>query len=157
MVYVSTPMVEETAPLLGPIWSGLGGDSDWANPGNWQGGRLPAADSAVTIPADSIIGAGTLPELTGDVSVNHLRVGAGSTLDLAGYRIDVGGNLDVSGSITDGIVRLTNDTSLVGGAVPALELLGVSRLQRPTTASSSVVVSGGSLTVGEFPFTVSIP
>lgn len=156
MVYVSTPMVEETVPLLGPVWSGLGGDTDWTNPANWQGSRLPAADSAVTIPTDTVIGAGTFPALTGDAAVQHLRIGAGSTLDLDGNVIEVGGNLDVSGSVTGGTVRMTNSASLIGGTVPALEITGSSRLQRPISASGPVSVSG-TLTVTDRTFTVSIP
>lgn len=154
-VYISTPIIEETAPLLGPVWSG-GESTDWSAASNWEGGRLPAPDSSVTIPSDSLLSGGAHPVLAGDASVNNLRVGAGSSLNLAGFRLLVGGNLDVTGSISDGTVVLSNESALVGGEVPALEILGGARLQRPTVARSPVTVSG-SLVVGENPLVISIP
>ena len=155
VVYVSAPLVEEAAPLLGPVWSGVG-NTAWDAADNWEGGRLPAADSSVTIPTDSMLTGGYHPILSQDVSVDDLRVGTGSTLNLAGYQIIVGGNLDVSGAITDGSVRLTNESAIMGGELPAVEIEGGARLQRPTVMRDALTISG-SLTAQDHPLVISLP
>lgn len=155
VVYVSAPMVDESALLLGPVWSGGAGSSDWLAPGNWNGG-VPDSTMVATVPSDSLLGDASHPVLGLDATVRHLRVGTGSTLDLGGWRLDVRGNVDALGAVTNGTIRLTEAEALAGGTLPAVEVVGDLFLQRAVTATGPVSVSG-SLHAGDLPLTIRIP
>jgi hypothetical protein len=156
-VYVSAPMVDESAVLLGPVWTGGAETADWFTPGNWDGGVVPDSTMVATIPTDSLLGEVEFPVLTADARVQHLRVGAGSMLDLDGRVIEVRGNVDATGDISNGTVRLANGAEFLGGNVPSVQVGGGVALQRPVRASGPVSVTG-SLQVGEgVPLNISIP
>ena len=87
---------------------------------------------------------------------NAIRVGEASTLDLALHTLDVTGNVDAPGTITNGIVRLPGADAHIGGNLPSLEISGAATLQRATTASGAVSVTG-TLTVHELPLSIAIP
>jgi hypothetical protein len=88
--------------------------------------------------------------------VQHLRVGSGSVLDLGSHLLSVGGNVDARGAVTNGTVRLTSDSGIAGGTLPSVEVAGAVHLQRPTTATGAVQVTG-SLTVTDVPLSIQIP
>ncbi len=155
-VYVSTTMVDETALMLGPVWTGADSTSNWFTAANWSTGEVPDSTMAATVPSDSVLGGAQLPALTNDASVLHLRVGSGSELDLGGHLLGVAGNVDARGAVTNGTVRLTSDAGLAGGTLPSLEVAGAVQLQRPTTATGAVQVTG-SLAVTDVPLSIQIP
>lgn len=155
-VYVSTSMVDEEALMLGPVWTGADSTSNWSTAANWSTGEVPDSTMAVTIPTDSVLGGAPLPVLSTDTSVLHLRVGTGSTLDLGGHLLGVGGNVDARGAVTNGTVRLTSDSGIAGGTLPSVEVAGDVRLQRPTKATGAVQVTG-SLTITDDPLSIQIP
>jgi len=75
-------------------WQGgaPGSPGDWNTPGNWSGGRTPAADAAedVLVPG----GRQHYPVLNADASVGgSLRLAAGARLTLNGRRLSVGTGL----------------------------------------------------------------
>jgi hypothetical protein len=155
-VYVSTTMVDEHALMLGPVWTGADSTSNWSTPGNWSTGEVPDSTAAATVPTDSVLGGAPLPVLDADASVQHLRVGSGSVLDLGSHLLSVGGNVDARGAVTNGTVRLTSGSGLAGGTLPAVEVEGAVQLQRPTTATGAVEVTG-TLTVHDVPLSIQLP
>lgn len=155
-VFVSAPMVEEGADLQGAVWTGALG-SDWSNSLNWAGGIVPGPTESVHIPSLSRLGPGSsMPISSGGAEVLHLRVGAGSSLDLDGSTLLVRGNLDIAGEVIAGTVALGAEESLVGGELPALEVTGGAVLQRPVVASGPVSIDG-SLAAPEAIITIAIP
>jgi len=156
VVYVSTPVVDIDAPMLDAVWGGTV-SSDWATAGNWQTGSVPDSGSVVAIPRASLLDpSANSPTLSGNFTFNAIRVGEASTLDLALHTLDVTGNVDAPGTITNGIVRLPGADAHIGGNLPSLEISGAATLQRSTTASGAVSVTG-TLTVHELPLSIAIP
>jgi hypothetical protein len=157
VVYVSAPQANENLPLLDRVWLGTA-DSSWTNPANWQGGLVPDSGSTVAVPPDSLMQGSFMPVLAGDAALSYLRVGGGSTLDLAGRTLTAWGNVDAPGTISSGLVRMGAQNSVLRGTVPAVQVTGGVRLQGATRAAGPVTVSGGSLTAsGESPLTISVP
>ena len=155
-VFVSTPLEDEAARLLGPVWTGADSTSTWGSAGNWDLGTVPDSSTAATVPNDSLLGGAPHPVLSADATVRHLRVGIGSSLDLDGNRLEILGNLDAAGAIANGTVVLSSDSALAGGSVPALEVPGRAHLQRPTVTAGAVRVTGSLSTAGA-PLTIAIP
>jgi hypothetical protein len=155
-VYVATTMVDEHALMLGPVWTGADSTSNWFTAANWSTGEVPDSTMAATIPTDTVLGGASLPALGNDASVQHLRVGSGSVLDLGGHVMTVAGNVDARGAVSNGTVRLTSDSTLAGGTLPSLAVEGSVHLQRPTTATGSVEVTG-TLTIQDLPLSIRIP
>jgi hypothetical protein len=155
-VYVSAALPDESAALADKVWTGAV-SSDWSNPANWQGGAAPVETSVVAIPPDSLLGAGHHQPVLGDAAaVAYLRVGYGSSLDLAGHTLTVSDNVDAVGTITGGAVLNTGSGTLLRGNVNALQVSGSARLQGGVKASSSVAVSG-TLTATDQVLTVRVP
>lgn len=156
LVYISVPMIDETAPLLGLVWTGAGETPDWSLASNWSREEVPGPTATASVPSDSLLGGAPHPVLDGDVEVRHLRLGGGSSLNLEGYRLTAGGNVDVLGEITNGTVRLDGASVLVGGRLPGLEIEGHATLQRPLHTTAPLTVEG-ILVVDGLPLTVAIP
>lgn len=156
LVYVSASMIDETAALLGPVWNGAGETPAWSLPSNWRGEVVPGSTASATIPADSLLGGAPHPVLDADVEVLHLRVGEGTVLNLTGYQLVAGGNVDVLGEVANGTIRLDGDSARVGGRLPALEVRGGAALQRALHTAGPVTVNGSFVTDG-FALTVVIP
>ena len=73
--------------------------SDWAEPGNWQGGVVPSTADSVHIP---LAGEGShAPVLTGAAAIGHLVLEDGAALDLNDFDLTVAGS--VSTGPTGGI------------------------------------------------------
>jgi hypothetical protein len=153
-VYVNTETAS-SGPLAGPSWDGSE-SSTWSTAANWQDGVVPDATSVATVPpADQIPGA-TMPVLTANASVLHLRVGDASTLGLGGFTMTVGGNLEAPGTISNGSVTLSGSGALLRGKIPAVRITGSTFLQGVVKASGPVSVNG-SLTVADSVLSIAVP
>ena len=155
-VYVSAPLVDESASLLGEVWAG-GTSGDWQTGANWNSGVAPDSANTVSIPADSLLAPGhALPTLSASARVTHLRVGYGSSLGLGGHTLTAYGNVDAVGAVSGGTVKVAGAGVDVGGTFSAVQVTGSAQLQRSTTASDAVSVTG-SLAVKDQVLTISIP
>jgi hypothetical protein len=155
-VYVSAPMVDESAALLDKVWTGAT-STDWTVGSNWQGGVVPDSASTVSIPPDSLLAPGhSQPALPASAMITNLRVGYASSLALGGNTLTAWGNVDAVGGVTGGTVRMRGTGAYLGGNVNALEVSGSARLQRATKASGAVSVTG-TLNVKDQALTIAIP
>lgn len=156
VVYVSAPLPNEMIPLLDRVWTGAAGAA-WLNTGNWRDGVVPDSASAVAVPADSMLAGNSTPTLSADAQLTHLRVGAGSVLDLDGYTLTAWGNVDAPGTISDGVLRLGGPTALLRGELPSLVVNAATVLQGSTRASGAVSVTSSLAVPGSAPLSISIP
>jgi hypothetical protein len=156
-VYLSVPMVDESAALLDGVWSGTS-SGNWQDAANWAGGAAPDSASTVAIPADSLLPVGHVqPTLTADARLTNLRVGFGSTLGLDGHTLTAWGNVDALGAVSGGTLWVRGSGARLGGSVDALKVTGSASLQRSTAAAGAVTVSDGTLTVTDQALTVHAP
>lgn len=154
-VYVSAPMTGAAgSALLDRVWTGAV-SSDWFNAGNWTGG-VPDSLSTVSIPADSLLASHTQPVLTANAEITNLRVGYASSLGLAGFTLTARGNVDATGAVSGGTVRMSGTGAVVNGTVNALVVSGSGALQGSTKATGAVSVTG-SLSVKNQALNISIP
>jgi hypothetical protein len=155
-VYINTVLKTEAGPLLDLVWDGSSNTS-WLNGANWNKGVSPDSASTVAIPPAALLGGGaSQPALTADATATNLRVGLASTLTLNTFTLTAYGNVDVPGVIQGGTLRMAGSSALLGGQVDALDVTGSVKLQRPTTATSAVSVSGALNNAGQ-PLTITIP
>jgi len=155
-VYVAAPMVNESASLLDKVWTGATSTA-WATGTNWQDGVVPDSASTVSIPPDSLLAPGHFqPALATSVMITNLKVGYGSSVTLGGNTLTAWGNVDAIGGITGGTLRVSGSGVYLGGSVNALEVIGSTQLQRATTASGAVSVTG-TLNVKDQALNISIP
>lgn len=150
-VYVYASQADESGNGLDHVWTGATSTS-WLTASNWNPASVPADTSVVAIPS----GVGNMPVLTADTSVLALRVASGATLGLGGFDLEVGGNVDASGAISNGSVTMSGTGSLLKGTIATLFVTGSTRLQGSTVASGAVSVTG-SLTVADSALSISIP
>ena len=156
VVLVSAPLSSRDIALRGAVWEG-DVDSLWTTAGNWVGDSVPDANSVVAIPpADSLVSR-HMPQLTGNVSINALRVGPGSTLSLKGYTLAASANVDAVGTISGGTVRMTGAGALLQGNVDALVLTAGVALQGAAKATGAVSVQDGALNLNGKALSISIP
>jgi hypothetical protein len=155
-VYLSVPMVEESAELLDGVWNGAA-SSSFEDGANWANGVPPDSASTVAIPADSLLASHIQPALAADARLTHLRVGYGSSLGLNGFTMTAWGNVDAVGAVSGGTLWLRGAGALLSGNVDALRVSGDASLQRATRASGAVSVSEGTLTVTDRALTISAP
>lgn len=153
-VYVLASQVDESGNGLEAVWSGAA-STDWFAGANWSGGPLSPTAVVQVPPATSIPGA-FMPVLTASTQLQALRVGAGSTMALGGFTVQVDGNLDAVGTISSGSVTMTGTGSLLKGTVPSLFVTGSTALQGATRTTGAVSVTG-SLTVADSALSISIP
>lgn len=151
-VYVNAPQADESGNGLEAVWNG-GTSSDWFASGNWSPGTVPGASTVVQIPGS---GVNYMPVLTANASAEALRVASGAMMELAGFNVAVGGNVDAVGDISNGSVTMSGTGSLLKGSIPRLFVTGSTRLQGATVASGAVSVTG-SLTVADSAMSISIP
>ena len=151
---VSAPLSQGVNANRGVVWQG-DVDSLWTTAGNWIGDMVPDSTSVVAVPpADSVT---NMPRLTGDVDVAALRVGTGSSLDLAGFTLRSRGNVDATGAISAGTVRLTGAGALLNGTVDALVVNAGTALQGAARATGAVSVQDGSLNLNGRALSISVP
>ncbi len=154
LVYVSAPVQDDVA-LLDVVWEG-GLDSAWEAPGNWMSSVMPDSTSVVSVFPETMLEGASMPVLAVGDTVAHLRVGAGSTLDLGANALLVRGNVDASGPIANGILGMSGEGALLQGTVDGLDISGSTSLQGPTTASGAISIIGSLNTNGQ-PLTIAIP
>ena len=156
-VYVAADVVDPSAPMLDAVWSGASTtDSLWTDTLNWYGGRFPSDTAIVAIPSDSLLASHVQPKLGANVLLRGLRVGYGSSLNLAGFSLTATQHVDAIGAISNGTLNVTGTSALIGGNLPAVAVSGNAGLQRTTTLSGALSVSG-SLTANGQTLTISIP
>jgi len=155
IVYVSAPMVNESAALLDKVWDG-DTSTNWLVGSNWQGGVAPDSASTVSIPSDSLLPSHVYPVLTANAFLTNLRVGYGSSLGLAGFTATAYGNVDAVGTISGGTLKVAGSSAVIGGNLSAVQVTGSASLQRSTKTSGAVSVTG-TLTVKDQALNISIP
>jgi hypothetical protein len=151
---IAATVQSNATPLLDKVWEG-DVSTDWSAGGNWTGGTAPDSSNVVSIPADSLFG-GVMPVMTANGRAGHLRLGFGSTLNQGGFNLTVDGNVDASGTISNGSLAMTGSGALLNGAVGSLLVSGSTFLQGSTKTSGAVSVTG-SLTVTDQALNISIP
>lgn len=156
MVYVAAEVLDGDAVLIDAIWSGAGGSNSWLDPQNWREGVVPDTAASVAIPPAGQLAGPRQPQLQSYFRVEHLRVGAGSTLDLDGHNLRVDGSIDAPGEIVGGPVHLYGFGSTIGGSLPSTLALATSSLHSPVTLSGPLRIIGGLTTDGQ-PLTISAP
>jgi hypothetical protein len=154
-VYVAATMINESATLLDKVWTGTNSTA-WSEAANWQGGVVPDSGSTVAVPSDALLVSTNYPVLGGNVVVTGLRVGLGSTLDFGGFELMAYGNVDATGTMSNGTLKMAGSGAKLSGAVPALSVTGSTSLQGATRSTGPIVVTG-TLTVTNKTLTVSIP
>ncbi len=119
----------------GFTWTGTVSTA-WETAGNWAGGVVPTATSAVTIPAGTPFApnAGTVASSAQDVTV-----ATGATLTLVNpFGLIVAGNVDAPGTIAGtGTLSMTGATATLSGTVPTLNITGAVTIAGPTTTGGS--------------------
>ena len=152
-VYVAAPM--SGAAVTKPVtWDGSE-SSDWATAGNWSTNAVPGAANPVHIPSDSLL-AGVMPVLTADATAGGLRVGFLSTLGLGGFQLAVGGNVDATGTVSNGTLLMSGTGSQLNGTVDDLLVSGSTFLQGATRTTGAVSVTG-SLTLNGNALSIQVP
>jgi hypothetical protein len=149
-VYVAGSMVNESIPPLDAVWTGAV-STDWFTAGNWQNNAVPTGTSVVAVPLTA-----QNPVLTADATAAYLRVGTGSGLDLGGFVLTVAGNLDATGTMSNGRVVLTGTDVKLNGNLPAVNITGSASLQGSARTSGAVSVTG-SLAVKDRALSIQIP
>jgi hypothetical protein len=108
-------------------------DDDWANPGNWQGGSVPAAGADVIIPA----GAPNYPLLVTSEIVGDMTVDPGASVGF------IDGTLEVQGDLTGGGDMLGGGPTMSGAGVTlAMGSLGDLRVTGNVTMAADLFMSG---------------
>jgi hypothetical protein len=156
VVYVSAAMPDDGAPLLDCVWTGAS-SAEWQSGGNWQQGAPPDSGSAVSIPGPNLLAGGRMPQLSSDADVMHLRIAAGSSLDLGGHTLRVRGNLDVAGSITGGPVQLIGAEMSIRGPLPSLRIRGRAVQQGVARLRGALSIIDGSLATDGHALSIDIP
>lgn len=156
VVYVAAALPDEGGAILDRVWDGSEG-VEWETAGNWKDGLLPDSGSTVAIPADSLLGGGSMPMLAADAQVTNVRVGFGSSLDLNAYTLTTWGNVDATGAVQNGTVRLGGTGVLVGGTLPSVQVTGSARLQSAVVTSGAVSISDGALDLSGRTLSIQVP
>ena len=141
--------------LWDKVWEGTV-STVWSLATNWRDDALPTTTSAVTVPIPSQMVGANMPVLTAGDTIKHLRVGTGSTLGLGTFTLQVDGNADAPGVVSNGTVRMTGAGALLKGFVPALEITGSTFLQGSTRTTGAVNVTG-TLTTNGNALTIAVP
>ena len=124
-------------PVTGSTFTWDGSASqDWFDPANWDLNAVPTAiDNVILVPITN------QPLLSDNAAVNDLTSTSGSILDLQGFGLAANGNVDLAGSINDGVggggVSLTGSGMLVRGTMNA-EVVVVGSY----TLNGNLIVSG---------------
>ena len=141
LVYVSAAQQDETQPLLANTW--LGASTAWTSTANWSYGVVPDAASTAAVPPDSLTAGAFDPVLSADAQLTDLRVGGGSTVNLGGNTLTAWGNVDVTGTISNGTLWMRGSGAVLRGAIPWLTVDGTVSAQGATVVTGAVKVVGG--------------
>ena len=140
-------MLEERVTPATFIWTGLGGNNNWSNPSNWQGGVAPTSAAN----PDLVFGTGAL-RLNTNNDIANLVVRSitisGSNYVLGGNAIQLAGNVFVGSGVSN--VRITlnaNLTTAVAVSVGILADLTISGQISGSSAANLTKLGTGTLTL----------
>jgi len=155
-VLISAPVVGTATPAqrVDNTWTGST-DSDFNSGTNWTNG-VPDGGESITIPSDSLFG-GAMPVMDSTFTAAHVRVGYQSSLNQGGFDLTASGNVDVLGTIGNGLLTMTGSGALLRGNVGSLLVTGGTRLQGATRTSGAVNVTGALAVTNGSTLTVAIP
>lgn len=127
-------------------WTGAV-SSDWAEPGNWFDGFVPADGDSVHVP---VVEAGGHPAvLTSPTTIGHLAVDEGATLDLGDFDLTVTGDVrtGAAGGIQSaaGHLILAGTDRAIAGILPRTRITGSYSLAAETTIAGALTLRGGTL------------
>ncbi len=128
--------------------------SAWSTAGNWSAGVVPDSLTVADIPAAG--SSPNMPVLTADASALDVSVGAGSTLGLGGFTLQVYGEVTSTGTISGGTLQFSGSSAGVQGNVGSLQVAGAMVLDGPTKATGPISVTG-SLYVADQALSISVP
>jgi hypothetical protein len=77
------------------------GNSNWNNSGNWSGNKVPGAADEVFVRAAEDAGIPLTARLSANGVAANLTVSEGSNVDTDGFKLDVGGDVTVTGLNSD--------------------------------------------------------
>lgn len=155
-LYVAADVVDEGGERIDARWDGSLSTA-WDSAANWENNLAPTASDVVSIPAAAASPVPNFPLLGGNTTIAGLHVGAGSTLGLETYTLQVSGNVSTPGTVSNGTVRMTGAGTVLDGNVGALEVTGTVSLQGAAKATGAVSVQDGKLTVKDQALSISVP
>ncbi|MDX2285999.1 MAG: alpha-amylase domain-containing protein [Bacteroidia bacterium] len=136
------------------IWTGNGGNADWSNCRNWEGGVTPDAATDVLIPSCALPG----PLVSGQVAARQLTIEPGADLALdPTATLAVFGNWDNHGTFTanggrvrfEGAARQTI-TGATGFGILELDNAEGLELLADVSVSQELLLTDGSIELGIF-------
>jgi hypothetical protein len=127
-------------------WTGAV-SSDWSTAGNWTPSGVPTSSDDVLIPSSLT----TYPILSASSVVHNLIMQPGTSIETAGFALDVFGILDapsgfVSGS---GTVLLDGTGVTVQGNLPNVQSGGTVQVIGTVTVSGDLDITGGAFDLGQ--------
>src|SRR5262249_23265824 len=142
--------LEQRIALATDVWTGLGADTNWMTPANWQSGVAPVAgddlDFPSGVPAPSLTNTNNFPAGT---TFGSITIG-GSGYDLTGNALTLSSGITTS--YTTGTSTYGIDTTLTAATTP-ISVAARGTLDIPNNVlSGSVGVSvsgGGTLELGK--------
>lgn len=130
----------------GGVWTGLV-NTDWNDPGNWQGNQVPGAGFGVSIPA----GAPNYPQLVSAEQVDDLFIDAGASIEF------IDGFLEVTGDLTGGGSMIGGGPEMSGpGAIIDFPSVGSLLVTGQVTLNSSLDLTVGDLLITGFGATFNV-
>lgn len=131
-------------------WTGAV-STDFANGGNWSPAGAPTADDTIFVRATAL-----QPRLGAHATVGGVRLATDASFDLNAFTLTVAGDVAAGNTITNGLVVMTGAAvgSTLSGTFHTVEIRGPVALDGPTTATASLLVAAGRLTVGPHALTV---
>jgi hypothetical protein len=109
-VSVGFTLGEPDGPVV-KVWKGgtKAGPENWGEPRNWKPAGVPGTDDDVLIPLTDIF-----PVIVDDAICNNLTVETDATLTVNGGLLEVGGNLQIDGTVEVNEQALTVDGDIIG-------------------------------------------
>jgi hypothetical protein len=124
---------------LTTVWNGSL-STDWSTGGNWSQGVVPAPSDGADIPDASLLT--SQPVLSADAEITDLRVGSGTTLDLAGFTLTSWGSVESIGQVSNGTLWMQGSSALLAGTVDRLRVGGRVTVDAPVVANGVYVNAG---------------
>lgn len=135
------------------VWTGGASTTSWTTGTNWLFGTAPTMTSDVTIPSAPL----NQPVLAADQEINDLQVQTSATLGLGGFTLEVNGDVDASGTVSNGTLWMSGAGKLLKGNVDDVRITGGVSLQGATFTTGPVTVQDGALNVADQALTIELP
>ena len=132
-------------------WVGVT-STDYSTAANWANNAVPTSGTNITVPT----GTTYLPALSTNATIGNLSLASGTTIDVSGYTLTLGGTVTGSGLIigsgniisTGSFTTLSNANTYTGTTTVSSGVLQLNRTGGTTIPSTnSVIVSGGTLQI----------